>query len=208
MNKPAPKFDIKKERRDLYAPAADFTLVEVPGQNFIAVDGRGNPNTTPDYAAALEALYSVAYTLKFTAKRTLGLDSVVGPLEGLWRAADPADFVRGNKDTWEWTMMISQPEWITPALLTAAVAEGKEKKGLAAVAKVRWLHLEEGLSVQILHKGSYDDEAPVLDRLHNEFLPANGLEFNGDHHEIYLSDPRRTAPEKLKTVLRQPVRRV
>ncbi|WP_312178362.1 GyrI-like domain-containing protein [Arthrobacter sp.] len=202
------KFDIKKERRDLYAPRAEFTLVEVPEQNFIAVDGRGNPNTSPDYAAALEALYSVAYTLKFSAKRTLGLDSVVGPLEGLWRAEDPADFARGNKDAWEWTMMISQPGWITPALLTTAVAEVKAKKGLDSVEKVRWLPLAEGLSVQILHKGPYADEGPVLARLHNAYMPENGLDFNGDHHEIYLSDPRRAAPEKLKTVLRQPVRRI
>lgn len=202
------KFDIKKERPDLYAPGADFTLVEVPEQNFIAIDGQGNPNTSPVYAAAVEALYSVAYTLKFAAKRTLGHDAVVGPLEGLWRAENPADFVRGNKDSWEWTMLISQPEWITPAQLEDAAAQVRAKKGLESVDKVRWLPLAEGLSVQILHKGSYDDEAPVLARLHDEFMPENGLGFNGDHHEIYLSDPRRTAPEKLKTILRQPVRRL
>ncbi|MBD8042735.1 GyrI-like domain-containing protein [Arthrobacter sp. Sa2BUA2] len=201
------KFDIKKERPELYAPGADFTLVEVPEQNFIAMDGQGNPNTSPGYAAAVEALYSVAYTLKFAAKRTLGRDSVVGPLEGLWRAENPADFVRGNKDSWEWTMLISQPEWITPALLDDAVAQVLAKKGLESVERVRWLSLAEGLSVQILHTGPYDDEAPVLARLHNDYMPGNSLEFNGDHHEIYLSDPRRTAPEKLKTILRQPVRR-
>ncbi|MBD7994557.1 GyrI-like domain-containing protein [Arthrobacter sp. Sa2CUA1] len=202
------KFDIKKERPELYAPGTDFTLVEVPEQNFIAMDGQGNPNTSPGYAAAVEALYSVAYTLKFAAKRALGHDSVVGPLEGLWRAENPADFVRGNKDSWEWTMLISQPEWITPALLDDAVAQVLTKKGLESVEKIDWLPLAEGLSVQILHKGSYDDEAPVLARLHNEFMPENRLGFNGDHHEIYLSDPRRTAPEKLKTILRQPVRRL
>ncbi|WP_066302684.1 GyrI-like domain-containing protein [Arthrobacter luteolus] len=201
------KYDVKKTLRKLYSAGPDFTLVEVPGQNFIAVDGQGNPNTSPDYAAAVEALYSVAYTLKFSAKRTLGHDAVVGPLEGLWRAGNPADFVQGNKDSWEWTMLISQPEWTTPDLLAAAAAEVLAKKGLESVDRVRWLSLAEGLSVQILHTGPYDDEAPVLARLHNDYMPGNSLEFNGDHHEIYLSDPRRTAPEKLKTILRQPVRR-
>ena len=202
------KFDVKKERRDLYAPSADYTLVEVPAQNSIAVDGQGDPNTAPAYAAAVEALYAVAYTLKFTAKQALGHDAVVAPLEGLWHAEDPADFARGNKDAWHWTMLISQPEWITPALLDDAVAQVKAKKNLEAVDKVRWLPLSEGLAVQVLYTGPYADEAPVLTRMHHEFMPSNGLDFNGDHHEIYLSDPRRTAPEKLKTILRQPVRRL
>lgn len=202
------KYDVKKHRRDLYGAGRNFALVQVPGQNFIAVDGRGNPNTSPDYTAALEALYAVAYTLKFTARRTLGRDAVVAPLEGLWRAEDPADFVRGSKDSWEWTMMISQPEWITPELAAAAAAEVAAKKGLDSAESIRWLPLDEGLSAQVLHVGSYDDEAPLLARLHDEFMPGYGLDFNGDHHEIYLSDPRRTAPEKLRTILRQPVRRL
>lgn len=201
-----PKYDVKKAKRELYSPGRSFTLVEVPRQAFLAVDGHGNPNTSPEYAAALEALYSVAYTLKFSVRRTTGQDAVVGPLEGLWRADNPEDFVQGNKDSWDWTMLISQPEWVTPELAAAAAAEVTAKKGLDT-GNVRWLELEEGLSVQILHVGSYDDEAPVLARLHHGFMPANGLEFNGDHHEVYLSDPRRTAPEKLKTILRQPVRR-
>ncbi|MFZ3454763.1 GyrI-like domain-containing protein [Arthrobacter sp. 7Tela_A1] len=201
------KFDIKKTERRLYLAGREFALVDVPRQDFIAMDGHGNPNTSPDYAAAVEALYSVAYTLKFTAKRTLGRDAVVGPLEGLWRADDPADFAGGNKDSWDWTMLISQPEWITPDMLAAAVDEARTKKGLAAVDKVQWISLSEGLSVQVLHVGSYDDEAPLLARLHHEFMPGNGLDFNGDHHEVYLGDPRRTAPEKLRTILRQPVRR-
>ncbi|MCC3298004.1 GyrI-like domain-containing protein [Arthrobacter sp. zg-Y916] len=201
-----PKYDVKKAERELYAPGRTFTLVEVPTQQFLAVDGHGNPNTSPEYAAALEALYSVGYTLKFSVRRRTGQDAVVGPLEGLWRADNPEVFVQGNKDSWDWTMLISQPEWISQEMAAEAAAEVRVKKGLDT-GKIRWLELEEGLSVQVLHVGSYDDEAPVLARLHHEFMPSNQLDFNGDHHEIYLSDPRRTAPEKLKTILRQPVRR-
>ncbi|MER2136153.1 MAG: GyrI-like domain-containing protein [Arthrobacter sp.] len=201
------KYDVKKALRELYSPGPAFTLVQVPRQRFLAVDGHGNPNTSPDYAAVVQALYAVAYSLKFAAKRGLGQDSVVAPLEGLWRAENPEVFVQGNKDSWDWTMLISQPEWISEEMAAEAAAEVRAKKDLDAAARIRWLELEEGLSVQVMHTGSYDDEAPVLARLHHEFMPANQLGFNGDHHEIYLSDPRRTAPQKLKTVLRQPVRR-
>ncbi len=200
------KYDIKKALRQLYSPGRSFALVEVPRQRFLAVDGHGNPNTSPDYAAAVQALYAVSYSLKFAAKRSLGQDSVVAPLEGLWRAENPEVFVQGNKDSWDWTMLISQPEWISEETALETAAEVRAKKELGAAARIRWLELEEGLSVQVLHTGSYDDEAPVLARLHHEFMPDNHLGFNGDHHEVYLSDPRRTAPQKLKTVLRQPVR--
>ncbi len=202
------KYDVKKALRELYSPGRNFALVQVPPQRFLAVDGHGNPNTSPDYAAAVQALYTVAYSLKFDVKRSSGQDSVVAPLEGLWRAEDPEVFVQGNKDSWNWTMLISQPEWISEEQALTAAAEVRSKKDLDAAARMRWLELEEGLCVQVMHIGSYDDEAPVLDRLHHEFMPANQLAFNGDHHEIYLKDPRRTAPEKLKTVLRQPVRRI
>lgn len=152
--------------------------------------------------------YGVAYSLKFASKNTLGRDFVVGPLEGLWRADDPAAFLTRRKDSWEWTMMISQPDWITEALVRAAVDTVAKKKQNDALRELRLLTLTEGTCVQILHIGSYDDEAPTLDRLHNGYLPDNGLTFNGDHHEIYLSDARRTAPAKLRTILRQPVRTV
>ena len=200
------KYDVKKALRELYSPGRKFALVTVPRQRFLAVDGHGNPNTSPDYAAAVQALYAVAYSLKFAAKRSLGQDSVVAPLEGLWRAENPEVFVQGNKDSWEWTMLISQPDWISEGMALETAAEIRAKKDLGAASRIRWLELEEGLCVQVMHTGSYDDEAPVLARLHHDFMPANHLAFNGDHHEIYLSDPRRTAPEKLKTVLRQPVR--
>ncbi|WP_144122554.1 GyrI-like domain-containing protein [Catellatospora sichuanensis] len=201
------KYDIKKARRELYAPPAkDFAVVDVPELRYLAVDGHGDPNTSTAYTAAVEALFGVAYHLKFASKKTLDRDFVVGPLEGLWRADDPTAFVTRDKDAWAWTMMISQPDWITEDMVRAAVADVAKKKDNPALATLRLLALVEGKCVQILHVGSYDDEAPTLDRLHNRYLPDNGLTFNGDHHEVYLSDPRRTEPAKLKTILRQPVK--
>lgn len=201
-------YDVKKAHRALYAPSVkDFALVEVPPLQFLAIDGRGDPNSSPVYAAAVEALYSVAYTLKFAGKRE-GRDWVVAPLEGLWRADDPSVFTARAKSHWEWTMLIHQPEWVTAGEVRTAVDEVHRKKGLEDAARLELRTISEGTSAQILHVGSYDDEAPTLHRLHHEWMPAHGLTWNGDHHEIYLSDPRRVAPEKLRTVLRQPVRTV
>ncbi len=201
------KYDIKKAHRGLYAPSAkDFVLVDVPDQLFIAIDGRGDPNTSAAYAAAVEALYAVAYTIKFASKSALEQDFVVGPLEGLWRAPELNAFVTGDKANWEWTMLIAQPGWITNTLIDEGIAAAAEKKELAAISQLHPRTLSEGTSLQILHIGSYDDEAPTLARLHDEYMPQHGLSFNGDHHEIYLSDVRKTATAKLRTVLRQPVR--
>ncbi|WP_246127951.1 GyrI-like domain-containing protein [Amycolatopsis rhizosphaerae] len=206
------KYDVKKHHHELYAPPSkEFTVVEVPELRYIAIDGQGDPNTSPDYANAVEALYGVAYGLKFASKKTLGRDFAVGPLEGLWRADDPTAFLSRRKETWEWTMMINQPDWITEDMVRTAIDEvvkknAAKKKDNAALGDIRLRAFAEGTCVQILHIGSYDDETPTLDRLHNRYLPDNGLTFNGDHHEIYLSDARRTAPAKMKTILRQPVK--
>jgi len=207
---PLEKIDLKREWKELYNPGRkSFEIVEVPEFTFLMVDGRGDPNTAQSYADAIQALYAVAYALKFMAKKQLGKDFVVAPLEGLWWADSPDAFHRMlDKNSWQWTAMIHQPEWITPDLFNQAVGEAGAKKDLAALPLMRMEGYREGLSVQILHIGTYADEAPTLLRLHEEFLPANGLVEAGKHHEIYLSDPRRTSPEKLKTVLRQPVRRV
>ncbi len=203
------KYDVKKAHKELFSPPLkDFTVVVVPELRYIAVDGRGDPNTATEYANAVEALYGVAYTLKFASKKTLGRDFVVGPLEGLWRADDPTAFVARHKDSWAWTMMINQPDWITEDMVQDAVGAVGKKKENPALKDIRLHTLTEGTSVQILHIGSYDDETPTLDRLHNVYMPDNNLTFNGDHHEIYLSDARRTPPAKLKTILRQPVKTV
>jgi hypothetical protein len=201
------KYDIKVALKPLYSPSAkDFVRVTVPPIQYLAVDGHGDPNTSPPYTEAIEALYSVSYALKFGSKASLGRDFVVGPLEALWRADDPTAFAAREKSAWKWTVLISQPDWITEEMVATAVEKTRAKKLLPALDKLRVLRLEEGDSVQILHRGSYDDEAPTLARLHHEYLPAHGLTFNGDHHEIYLSDARRTEPAKLKTILRQPVK--
>ena len=197
-------YDIKKDHAALYAPrAGGFHVVQVPELVFLMVDGHGDPNTSPAYAEAVQALYALSYAVRATAKRDLGRVHTVGPLEGLWSAEDPRAFVAGDKSAWDWTMMITQPAWITSEIVETATAAARKKK-LAALDRVRFAPYTEGTSVQILHIGSYDSEAPVLARLHQEYLPEHGLTFNGRHHEIYLSDPRRTEPAKLRTILRQP----
>lgn len=204
------KVDFKKEWKYLYRPSAEeFTVVDVPELSFLMVDGHGDPNTAPAYQEALEALYAVAYKVKFLSKRQLEKDYVVPPLEGLWWAEDMESFTsQRDKNQWYWTMMIMQPEWISPAMVEEGMGQAAQKKDLPALDKLRLESYHEGLSVQILHIGSYDDEGPTLHRLHEEFIPQHGYEMRGKHHEIYISDVRKVAPEKLKTVLRQPVSRV
>ena len=200
-------YDVKRELKDLYAPRhTTWALIDVPEQQFLAIDGTGNPNIAAEYATAVEALYAVAYTLKFATKEQGGRDFVVAPLEGLWWADDPAAFTARAKDTWHWTMLISQPDWITETVIDAAKQTALNKKKLQAIDHVRHMALHEGQCAQALHVGPYDDEGPLLAELHEAYLAANRLDYAGLHHEVYLGDPRRADPAKLKTVLRQPVR--
>lgn len=203
------KLDFKKALSTLYNPSAKvFSVVDVPQMNFLMIDGLGDPNLAPAYQAALEALYAVAYKLKFMSKKQLDKDYGVPPLEGLWWAEEMTNFTtQRDKTTWQWTMMIMTPDWITQEMVAAACAAATAQKGLSALDQLRFAPYTEGLAVQILHIGSYDDEGPVLARLHQEWLGANGYVENGTHHEIYLSDARRVAPAKLKTILRQPIRK-
>ncbi len=197
--------DWKKDLKALYfPPQGKFTVVDVPPLSFLMVDGHGDPNTAPEYVEALQALYSVAYTLKFSLKKQ-GVEFPVAPLEGLWWAPDTADFVAGNKDAWDWTMMILQPDAVTAAVVEQAWAEASRKKGLPALERVRLETYHEGLSVQTLYLGAYADEGPTIASMHR-FAEEQGYALRGKHHEIYMGDPRRAAPEKLKTVIRQPVR--
>lgn len=200
------KVDLRKEL-DCYRARRDrFDLVTVPPMQFLMVDGHGDPNTSPAYAAALEALYPVAYQVKFASKRALGRDYVVMPLEGLWRADDMATFTTArDKSQWDWTMMIMVPEWVGADLVQAGIEAVAAKGAPARFGDVRLARLHEGTCVQTLHVGPFDAEGPVLSRMHEEFIPGAGLRMTGTHHEIYLSDPRRTAPERLRTILRQPV---
>ncbi|HEX8496191.1 MAG TPA: GyrI-like domain-containing protein [Actinomycetales bacterium] len=201
------KVDLKAERKDLYAPPRGrFVEVVVPPMRFLTVDGHGDPNTNDDYADAVRSLFATSYAAKFLSKRVLGRDFVVLPLEGLWTADDLTAFERRAKGEWSWTMLIRQPDWIDAALVDRALDTVRTKGSLLRELELRTL--DEGLCVQTLHVGSYDDEAPVLRALHHEHLPAHGLRPTGRHHEIYLSDPRRVAADRLRTVLRQPVERV
>jgi hypothetical protein len=199
------KVDFKKTL-SCYRASKKFELIEVPKLNYLMIDGYGDPNTSKDYQNALTTLYPVAYKLKFASKLNLNKDYVVMPLEGLWWADDMNDFtVNRDKSKWKWKMMIMQPDWITEDMFEQAKQDALAKSPALSLDKLRFEALDEGLAVQILHVGSYDDEAPVLEAMHSEFIPENNLKMTGRHHEIYLSDPRKTAPEKLKTILRQPV---
>ncbi len=201
------KIDLKKTYKTLYTAKTQPSFVDVPPLGYLMIDGKGDPNKTTEYREAMQALYSVAYTLKFQAKKSLGRDFGVMGLEGLWWAEDMAGFSMERKDEWLWTMMMLQPDFITPELAAAAKEEALRKKGQAAIEQIRFEVYEEGLSGQIMHIGPYDAEPPTIARLH-EFIHANGYGLRGKHHEIYFGDPRRTAPEKLKTIIRQPVERV
>ena len=201
-------FDVRTAYPQVYRPPrGTFVEVMVPEQRFWAVSGRGDPNTAPSYARAVQALYTVAYTVRFALKRQ-GVEAKVGPLEGLWRAADPAAFAARDKDSWSWTMLLVQPPAAEGAMLAGALASARTKKPALAETfeLVQSLVLHEGRSLQALHVGSYDDEAPLLAKLHQELLPELGFVPCADHHEVYLNDARRTAPGNLRTILRQPVR--
>jgi hypothetical protein len=204
-----PIIDLRKQFKHLYQPSAkQFSIVDVPPLNFLMIDGAGNPNTSQDYRDALEALYGLSYTLKFGVK--LGkygkkkYDYPVMALEGLWWMDDMTEFSVTRKDEWKWTAMMMQPDIITPDLVELARADLIQKKNPVAASKIRFGSYHEGPSAQIMYFGPYADEGPTIQRLH-EFIVESGHQLRGKHHEIYLSDPRRTAPEKLKTVIRQPM---
>jgi hypothetical protein len=196
-----------KRTLDAYRARRDrFRITRVPDLRYLMIDGHGDPNTSPAFTEAVEALYPVAYKLKFASKRELGRDYVVMPLEGLWWAEDMDAFTAArDKSRWAWTMMIMVPDWIDQDMFAAAVERAAARNRPARLDDVRLETLSEGLCVQTLHVGSFDDEADVLRRMHHEFVPDNGLRLVGRHHEIYFSDFRRVAPDKLRTILRQPV---
>ncbi|MBK9749253.1 MAG: GyrI-like domain-containing protein [Chloroflexi bacterium] len=199
------KLDLRQQYAAYLKPSAKAAqLVDVPPLTFLMIDGRGNPNTAPSYKAAVEALYSVSYTLKFHFKKTRGLDYGVMPLEGLWWADDMDAFLQADKDAYLWTMMILQPDVVTPDVFAAIKPEVAKKKALPALDALRLETYHEGLCAQILHIGPYAAEGPTIQRLH-EFIAAQGKQPTGKHHEIYLGDPNKSAPDKLKTIIRQPM---
>ena len=211
------KLDYKKEFKDLYQPATKPSIIDIPEMVFIAVDGCGNPNTCEAYKEALEILYGLSFTIKMSKMSGTQpegyFEYVVPPLEGLW-SVESIDFDGTNvtdKDRFQWTSMIRQPEFVTEEVFENARNTLKHKKPGLPVEKARLMRLTEGLCVQIMHKGSYDEELQSIEKM-KAYLIAEGYEedFSADrlHHEIYLSDPRRCAPERLKTVIRHPIKKV
>jgi|TARA_B100000035_G_C21019782_1_gene563515 hypothetical protein len=200
------KVDYKKELKHLYGPSSKkFVIVEVPPMNYLMVDGKGDPNTSESYQQAIEALYGLSFTVKFDVKKKgLGPDYTVMPLEGLWWMEGRHDFDADDKDNWSWTSMIMQPDHVSAEHVASATYQLGEKKNPPAMDKIQFESYHEGPSVQILHIGPYDEEGPIITQMH-KFIDENGYQLHMKHHEIYLSDPRRSKPEKLKTVLRQPV---
>lgn len=202
----AGQHDFKKELGCYKAQLNKPALIEVSDLQYLMIDGDGDPNT-PAFAEAIAAIYPVAYAVKFTSRRTLDRDYVVPPLEGLWWAADMDTFTTArDKSQWSWTLMTMVPEWITATMFAAATEQVSAKKRPNRLEDLRLEPLHEGLCVQALHLGSFDDEGPLLARMHSDFIPANNLSMAGRHHEIYLSDFRRVEPARRRTILRQPVR--
>lgn len=200
------KIDLKKELKHLYSPSAkDVMIVDIPEMNFLMVDGEGDPNTAQAFKEAVEALYGVSFTLKFMIKKEQAIDYTVMPLEGLWWTDDMTQFSMENRDIWKWTVMIMQPEYVRADLLERAMEAVGKKKNPPALSKIRFESFHEGLSAQIMHIGPYAAEEPTIEKLHRA-IREKGHVLTGKHHEIYLSDPRKAAPEKMKTVIRQPVK--
>lgn len=200
------KLDFKKELPAYRAPKGAFEVLQIPSLQYLMIDGKGDPNNSAEFTRGIESLYPLAYKLKFLSKVELGRDYVVMPLEGLWWADDMRSFTTlRDKSAWKWTLMIMVPEWLDAEHVEIARERALAKNTGPGIAKVRLERLEEGLCVQSLHIGSFDSEGPLLERMHREAIAEAGLELAGKHHEIYLSDFRRTASEKLRTILRQPV---
>jgi len=202
----ATKVDFTRALDTYRARRGEFRVVEVPETAYLMVDGHGDPNTDPSFAAAVAALYPVAYRLKFASKE-VGRDYVVPPLEGLWWAQDLAVFTTARDTSrWEWTLMLMVPDWLEDAMVEAAIREVGRTRRPERLDDVRLGTLTEGTCLQTLHIGPFDDEGPVLATLHQEVIPSRGLRPVGRHHEIYLSDFRRVPPANRRTILRQPVR--
>ena len=203
----AKKVDLRKELRHLYNPSAKKVVeVEVPEMRFLMVDGEGDPNTSAAYKEATEALYALSYALKFAVKKEESVDYTVMPLEGLWwmdEGADALEDILANRDKWKWTSMIMQPEWVTEERVERALASVGKKKELPALTRVRFEPFHEGRAAQVMHIGPYAEEGPTVESV-DRYTRERGARRRVKHHEIYLSDPRRIAPESNKTVIRHP----
>ena len=205
-------FDFKKEYKDLYSPKTTPGVIDVPEMVFIMVDGKGNPNTSEEYKSAVEILYGLSYAIKMSKKSNTQpkgyFDYVVPPLEGLWWLSDSSGFLYTDKDKFCWTSKIRQPDFVDAAVFETAKTGLAKKKPNLDTSRARLETFAEGLCVQALHVGPYDDEPGTIAAI-TQFMIDNGyISDIGEkrrHHEIYLSDPRKVAAEKLRTIIRHPI---
>jgi hypothetical protein len=197
--------DYKKELRDLYQQSAEeVSLVEVPELDYLMIDGQGDPNTSSEYTAAIETLYPFSYAIRAIVKEDVGFKYVVMPLEGLWWTEDMSSFSVEDKSDWQWTLMILQPDFVTESIVERARENVRESKDVPSLSEVRFESLDGGTAAQTLHVGPFSEEGPTVERVH-DFIASRGYTLRARHHEIYLSDRRRTDPERLRTIIRQPV---
>lgn len=201
------KVDYKKVFKEFYNPPKKPVILDIPVMNYLKIDGQGNPNTTEQFSEKTQLLYALSYSIRFAVKKTMNIAYTVMPLEGLWWAEDMSTFQTRDKGAWEWTLMIQQPEFVTAAMVEEGKTEVIRKKKLEQVNEVRFESYAPGTVVTMMHIGSYDDEAPNIQWMHKT-AHEQGYELHGLHQEIYLSDPRKIAPEKMKTVLRQPIQKL
>lgn len=198
------KTELKKLFKDLYSAKAEPSLVNVPAQNILAIDGKGDPNNSERFESCIEALFTTSYILKFAFKKEKGLDWTVLGLEGDWWCGDMSQFSMSRKNEWEWTLLIVQPDFITESDAKHAIESAKQKKKHLPIAEIRLEKRQAHKAAHILHTGPFDLEPQAIERLHC-YIKAQKLELTGIHREIYLSDKRKVAPEKMRTILRQPV---
>lgn len=198
------KLDYRKKYSDLYGVKGEPVVVNVRPLSYLMVDGHGDPNHSREYQDAVAALFSLSYTLKFAIKRGAGKDFGVMPLEGQWWCEDMRQFSVDDKSRWLWTLMILQPPEVTAALVSKCRVDLAAKKELPSLGKLRYEEFEEGTCAQILHVGPFNEEGPTVQRLHAFIEQEQGGRLAGKHHEIYLSDIRRAAPQKWRTIIRQP----
>ncbi|MBL4560382.1 MAG: GyrI-like domain-containing protein [Labilibaculum sp.] len=199
------KIDLKKKYKPYYSERkGNISIVEVPDFRYLQCEGQGNPNTSEDYKNAIEALFALSYKIKFAIRESKEVDYGVMPLECLWWMDNMEEFSKEKIDEWKWSAMIMQPNFVTKEIVLLAKDELIETKDLPYLANIELIDYTDGLSAQIMHIGSYADEAPSIDKLH-KYIADNGFKRSGKHREIYLNDPRRTASENLKTIIRQPI---
>ncbi len=202
------KIDYRKQHKDLYNPThKQPATITVPPMQYLMIDGAGDPNNSPIFQAAMETLYGLSYPLKFSSKKALGMDYAVMPAEGLWWTDNPGEVdldPQADRSGWHWTLMMRQPDHITAEMVDEAKAALDKKKNPANLDDVRLEGYDEGLAAQIMHIGPFSTEKATIERLHS-YITEQGSQLRGKHHEIYLSDFRKATPEKLKTIIRQPM---